>query len=103
MIEEEWAVVPGYTQYAVSNYGRVLNMKFDRDLKPSPSGSGYYKVCLYLNNVGKSFNIHRLVAKMFHPDYRDDRQVIHKNGQFHDNGIRNLEMGDRRVRKDVKL
>lgn len=70
--------------------GRPLNVR-GRKLIPS-IGKGYYKVVLMHNSKKKTISVHRLVAMAWLPNYCDELQINHKNGNKLDNDYRNLEM-----------
>ena len=69
--------IPGYEDYAVSNYGNVKSLQRkvrlrntyrivkERILKPGIDSNGYYLVNLFSNNNQKTFRIHKLVAITF--------------------------------------
>ena len=50
--------------------------------------SGYKKLGL----GGKMFSMHRIIAQAMHPDFLEELQVDHKNGDKADNRIENLRM-----------
>ena len=84
---ENFHTINNYENYSVSNFGRVINNKTNRLLKPS--GGKYLHVTLSVNNVQKSFNVHRLVAETFIG--LSDKQVNHIDGDSHNNKLSNLE------------
>lgn len=91
LIEELFVDVPGYPNYAVSNYGCVVNVKTERELK-SWEHNGKLFVKLYSNGVSKNFFVHRLVAQAFFVDYDDIVEVHHISDDKHDNSIGNLHL-----------
>lgn len=98
-IPELWADIPGEEHYAVSNYGQVLNKKFNRLVTPTPGCRGFLKVTLYLDGFRRECSVHRLVAESFLEDYDEELQLEHINLNKQDNGILNLRHTERRVRK----
>ena len=84
---EKWKTISYEDAYEVSNKGRVRNksskhiksLRFDR--------YGYVRVTLYPS--GKTYTIHRLVAKAFLEG--EGEQVNHINGDKTDNSVGNLE------------
>lgn len=98
LIEEHWATIQDFPNYAVSNYGQVLNLRTRRVLKNSADPKGYERVCLTGRDGTQFFMVHRLVAEYFLADFDEDLEVKHKNNNLSDNGILNLYMGERRAR-----
>ena len=66
-MKEKWRQIKDYPNYAVSNMGRVVNIKTLRDLKHQKSKrGGYYAfVNLYKEGKRKNYLVHLLVAKYF--------------------------------------
>lgn len=83
-----WKVIKNYPNYSVSNTGLVKNNKSNRVLKPWISQGGYY-----ILRLGNSTNkaIHRLVAETFIINFKNKKDVNHKNGIKLDNNVKNLE------------
>lgn len=98
-LEEYWVVVDLLSNYEVSNYGRVVNIKTQRELRACANGRGYHQVKLYHNGEFYSVYIHRLVAKAFFVDYEEGVEVKHINGNLQDNGVLNLSIGPNSVRQ----
>lgn len=61
---EKFLSIKDFTNYVVSNYGRVINIKTNRILKPSIV-CGYKKIRLSNNGKIKDFLIHYLVQEYF--------------------------------------
>lgn len=84
---EMWKIISFEDEYEVSSEGRVRNksskhiksLRFDR--------YGYLRVTLYPS--GKTYTVHRLVAKTFLEN--EDSEVNHINGDKTDNRVSNLE------------
>jgi len=82
------------TDYYVNDIGEVYSDKNKRFklLKPNILNSGYLQYSLFIE--GKRINIlaHRIIAECYLPDYNNNLQVNHINGDKKDNRIFNLEM-----------
>jgi len=85
-MEEEWARIEEIPNYAVSNYGRVVNLKTKRILRPSFS-NGYARVGI----GGRTIRLHRLVATYFCSGYAPYLDVNHLDGDKTNNVAWNLE------------
>jgi hypothetical protein len=64
-MREIWKPITDYPNYLVSNKGRIRNKKTKRVLKTFINQKGYVIVSLSRNGKGKSFRVHRLVAREF--------------------------------------
>lgn len=108
MIKEIWKDIPNYVgYYQVSSLGRVksvkrkvkhsentLRIQKERILKPSISGSGYYKVVLAANGNVKTYHIHQLSAMAFlkHEPNKGEITVDHIDNNPFNNCIENLQI-----------
>ena len=74
-------ILPYY--YAISNYGRVMNIRSGKIIKQNTRPNGYQYVCLAANNCKngqKKYSTHRLVLKKYNPvDNMDNLTVNHKD------------------------
>ena len=77
--------------YAVSNLGRVKNIKTGRILKPYKNNKGYMLVHLYKNGIEKKYLVHRLVITAFKANPDNKFEVNHRNEDKTDNRLNNLE------------
>lgn len=118
-MDERWAVIPGYSRYIVSTYGRIARhtgIQYEA-LDYSPDGAGYIRVDL-ASDLGetKRHYVHRIVASVYIPNPDDKPVVDHINGIRSDNRVSNLRwatykenaksrvnQGKRRGRKVVQL
>ena len=80
--------------YAVSNYGRVLNTRSGKIMKPNYRPNGYEYFCLAAENCKngqKKYSTHRIVLKTFDPvDNMDELQVNHIYGDKTKNYINKI-------------
>lgn len=86
--------IEGYDNYLISDDGDVYSLNYGRLKKLSPRANkrGYLYINLCKNGKCKSARIHRLVAKYFLPDYDENLQVNHIDGNKINNKSSNLEM-----------
>lgn len=91
MNTEIWKDIEENPNYQVSNHGRVKNKHTDRILKPRGAVNDYKQVCLYKDGIGVNRRVHRLVAKAFIPNYAEELQVNHIDGNKSNNYLDNLE------------
>lgn len=98
-VEEVWVELDSFPDYAISNYGRVVNIRTNKDLTLTPDKDGALRVSLY--NQGKRSNnyVHRLVAKCFFLNYSEGHAVKHINGNKTDNSVLNLTLSEEKVLK----
>lgn len=89
-MEETWR--PIYTNYKVSNTGKVMNIRRNRELKLSKDKYGYLTVGIVIGGKVKTKKVHRLVAEAFLDDYVDTLQVNHRDENKTNNSVSNLEM-----------
>ena len=91
--EEIWKEIAGFPNYAVSNRGRVMNLKSGKVLKNKLNANGYKDVGLY-NGDGtkrKYVMVHRLMAQAFIPNPDNLSQVNHIDENKCNNDVSNLE------------
>lgn len=103
---EEWKDIEGYSNYQVSNKGRVRSKQrtieqyghkknYKRTipgkiLKPRRQNGGYLLVWLSYKGEKKALTVHRLVATAF-IGKNDKLDVNHKDGNKQNNCVENLE------------
>ncbi len=87
---EQWASIDGYLNYQVSWFGRVVNTKTGRILKPGTSNGGYLHVSLSKGGQVKQHKIHKLVAREWVPNPDGKRCVDHMDNDRTNNNWKNL-------------
>lgn len=79
-MQELWKPVDFGTNYQVSSYGQVRNIKFGRFLSGWINEDGYRRVLLSEGKKHKSAYVHLLVAEAFIGPCPDGQQVRHLDG-----------------------
>lgn len=90
MIEERWAGVEDYPNYAISNHGKVMNVRFGKLLKPRENSYGLQRVTLYKESEPHDFYVHHLVAAAFIDGYIPGLQIRHGRDGRDNNNVYNL-------------
>lgn len=96
-MKEEWKVIEGYENYAVSNFGRIKRLTSNNNavagkvLKTFIATTGYPMVNLIGENGRKMLSVHRLVAKAFIPKLPGCEEVNHIDSCRSNNAAENLE------------
>ena len=83
-------VYPKDTRLLVSTHGRIRSALTGYDIKPKHSGK-YYRLFYDVLDI----NVHHMVAQTFIPNPELHKYVRHKNLDYHDNSVENLEWSSR--------
>lgn len=88
-----WKKIEGYDNYSVSDDGKIRNDKSGNVKATSHESKGrvYRQVSLYSNGTGRTFTVHKLVAKAFIPNPNNRKEINHKDGNPENNNVNNLE------------
>jgi hypothetical protein len=101
---EIWKNIKGNPHYQVSNYGNIKSLKRlvntnygkrtvnERILKQSNDKDGYCILCLRIEDIRKTYKIHRLVAEHFLIKISNEYDTVnHKDFNKSNNNVNNLE------------
>ena len=81
-----------YSNYEVSNYGKIRNVLTNKLLEPALGDNEYYTICLGATNGRKTFYVHRLVAKLFVDNSDEENDIVnHLDENKLNNYYKNLE------------
>jgi hypothetical protein len=102
-MDEEFVDILGFEDYCVSNYGRVVNKRRDKDVKPtkhvgSHGHKSYMKVQLYKDGVAHTCYIHRLVAQAFFIEYTEEHEVVLLSEDYTDCSVKNVHLSPKKKR-----
>jgi hypothetical protein len=91
----EWKQISDLNYEASSN-GDIRNKKTSRILKQHISIHGYMLVDIQINKKGKTFAVHKLIAKAFLDEINYKNEIDHINRIKTDNRVCNLRRVDRK-------
>jgi hypothetical protein len=91
---DEWAPIPGYDNYLISDHGAIYSIQRRRTkggILVQAVTAGYYRVALYSEGKKRSELVHRLVLLAFDGGPpNDDFQAAHLDGNKLFNWLSNL-------------
>lgn len=85
-IGEIWKHIPD-TNFEISNYGYIFNIDRGNFRVLRKDGRGYVSVTIHNKNI----SLHRMVARMFLPEFTEDCVINHIDGDKSNNFVENLE------------
>ena len=88
---EKFCIIETFDNYAISNCGRIKNVRNGRILLPKPNKHGYLEYTFCQNKIKKTFRIDRLVALYFIENPHNKPYVNHIDGNKANNNVDNLE------------
>jgi hypothetical protein len=90
-MEEQYKIITGFSNYEVSNFGNVRNIKTGKILKQNVDGGKYLKLDIVDDSCKRQTKkIHRLVAESFIPNLLNKPSVDHINNDKSNNNVENL-------------
>lgn len=90
-MKEEWATIVDFDEYAVTTFGRVINLNNHREVKQSVIRTGALKVNLRNGDGYISRLVSSLVAEAFVPGHSEEFDTpMHLNMNYRDNTVWNL-------------
>ena len=90
-MEEKFILLPFDDKYAISNKGKIINVKNNKQLKTFINKNGYEYVQLSTNGKRRTYRIHRLVAQCFINNNELKPYANHIDGNKLNNCVENLE------------
>jgi hypothetical protein len=87
---EEWKIVSGFSDYKVSNQGRIYSVRQNKIMKLKSNGV-YKNIALHKDGTPHYRYIHRLVAMEFCSNPQNKPMVNHLDGDKLNNNYWNLE------------
>lgn len=88
---EKFTIIKEFDNYAVSNFGRIMNIQTKQILKQWKTKTGYLSYMFCQNGKKKTFRVHRLVAMYFLENPFHLPYVNHRDGDKTNNNVDNLE------------
>ena len=90
-LEEMFVPIPFFENFAVSNFGTVINMKTEMEIRQwlSPKHNKI-KVRFHILGAYTDFFVEDLVAEAFFVNYHRGIKIYHKNGKVDDCTVLNL-------------
>jgi hypothetical protein len=90
-MKEKWILIENFENYAISNFGRVKNVKNEKILKQYKNSYGYMQLQLSKNGKVRTFRVHKLVAMGFIENTYGKPYINHIDGNKTNNIVYNLE------------
>jgi len=86
--------IPGFHGYYISSNGKVISKKSgtEKTMSPRIKKDNYMDIGLYIGRIRYFKLVHRLVAEGFLPNYSEELQVDHEDGDRQNNNLNNLRM-----------
>jgi hypothetical protein len=95
-MQEEWRIIPGFSDYEASSHGRIRAIKTNKILNPYKSKAGYLETNLSVNKKPVQTRVHRLIALAFIGECPIGFCVHHRDKNKSNNYYKNLLYVDRK-------
>jgi hypothetical protein len=90
-LEEMFVPIPFFSNYAVSNFGTVINLRTEMEIRQWHNKThDKMKVRFYVLGAYADFFVEDLVAEAFFVNYHPGITIYHKNGKVDDCTVLNL-------------
>jgi hypothetical protein len=101
---ENWRVIPGFSNYSVSNLGRVKYTFIDKFIERKLTGDKkYFQVLVHHFGSSKYHRVHRLVLLAFDGEPEEGQICCHNNGNELDNRLENLRWDTTKSNSDDQI
>lgn len=90
-MNEFWREIDGFSNYRISSFGKIKNVKTNKILSLQKASNNYVKVHLWKDNCDNYMFLHRLLAETFIPNPNNYKVVNHIDGNKYNNSLCNLE------------
>lgn len=98
-----WADIPGFPHYQISDEGTILNKRTGNLQALQTQPGGIRSVALTEEGFKTMVVVRRLVAEAFLPDFDSRFAVSHKDGDYENCHIDNLQMTRTAVRGRARV
>lgn len=88
---ERWKKIKDFSDYMISNLGRVKSLKTNKIMTIYTNKKGYSQIKLFKDSKHHSKYVHLLVGEAFLKGFKPGLEINHKDGNKSNNAVTNLE------------